>query len=522
MINYLQIGGAVIRIFADTPFADIKHTVHSLPALAGVTYEVTVNDPLPELLSYCDILILKRAPGVDLQVLRSVMRPEAKIVLCISHEEEDQIQTDECGLLNDIWIYPFSPDRAVLRLANLTGEILRTQEAQLYKNWLEALMDLVPDMVWFKNLDGAHLKVNRAFSRAAGKTRKMIEGKSHSDIWGGEDSGCAASEMEVLNAAEQRTFDEILVINDAPHHLKTYKAPFLGPNGSIGGTLGVAQDLTNILNLNREMGIFVEAMPFPLLLTRDDDKIIYANSNFLEMFNECQADLIDTSYNSWHEWAFDNLTDFADNTLHFGHDGKNLLIQLTETSLTDSFGDLVGMVRVFKDVTEEKKLESQIWKAANIDALTGVANRYGFTQWIESNKAFLAHLLYLDLDNFKHVNDAFGHKAGDEALCRVADAMREVFPEDFVARLGGDEFIICVCRDMEIPTLAERAEALQKKAARYFQRSRELKNVSLSVGIRAHCDGSESIEQLIREADAAMYKAKENGKGRVELWTPEA
>lgn len=521
MINYLQIGGAVIRIFVDRYFAEIKNAVPGLPSIIGVEYEVIVDNPLPELISYCDIVILKRAPDIHLQELRKVMRPEAKIVLCINHEEEEQIQAEEFKFLNDVWLYPFNLNRAVLRLSNLAGEILRTQEAQLHKNWLEALMNLVPDLVWFKNLEGAHLKVNKAFSRAAGKTRKMIEGKSHSEIWGGEDAGCAVSELEVLNAAEQRTFDEILVINDVPHHLKTHKAPFQGPNGTIVGTLGVAQDLTNILNLNMEIGIFVEAMPFPLILTRDDGKITYANNKFLEMFNECRDDLIDTQYSAWHEWAFENISDLIGNTLHFVHGGKNLLIQLTETPLTDSFGDPIGMVRVFMDVTTERELESQIWKAANVDALTGVANRYGFTKWVEKKISSLAHLIYLDLDNFKHVNDAFGHKAGDEALCFLADAMREVFPEDFVARLGGDEFIICICRDIDVAALTDLAEALQKKAAGYFQGSEELKTLSLSVGIRAHCEGAASVDRLIREADAAMYKAKEHGKGCVKLWTPE-
>lgn len=521
MINYSQIGGAIIRIFAETNFAEIESAVHNLPAIDGIEYTTIINEPLPEIISYCDIVILKKSPDISICELRKIMRPKARLVLCSRHEEEDHIPQEEFRLLDDLWIYPFRLDRAALRLSHLIHEILRTQEAELYKSWLEALMDLVPDMVWFKNSAGAHLKVNKSFSKAAGKTRRMIEGRNHSEIWGGEDDDCSASEAEVLATGQQRSFDEVIVINNTPHHLKTHKVPFKGANGSIVGTLGVAQDLTSMLNLNLEIGIFVEAMPFPLIITADNGKITHVNNKFLEMFKECRDDLIDAYYIAWSDWAFEDVSDFIGNTFRYAHGDQNLLIQFTETPLTDSFGQPIGMVRAFIDVTAEKEMESQIWKAANLDALTGVASRHAFGQWLGTNKPTLNHLIYLDLDNFKYVNDTHGHKAGDDALCRVADCIREVFPDDFVARLGGDEFVVCVCRNLEVPELVELAEGLQTKAADCFLGSDELKKLSLSIGIRTHCEESVPVEKLIREADSAMYKAKESGKARVEIWIPQ-
>lgn len=520
MINYSQIGGAMIRIFADSNFAEIQQAVQGMPAIDGVEYTVIINEPLPEIISYCDIVILKWHPGMDLGKTKKMMRPKAKLVLCIRLEEEDLFTGDEFGQIEDMLIYPFCPGRVTLRLARIVNEILRTQEADLYKSWLETLMDLVPDMVWFKNLEGVHLKVNKSFSNVTGKTRKMIEGSRYSEIWGGEDDDCAASEMEVLNTGQQRSFDEVIVIDNTPHHLKTHKVPFRGANGSIVGTLGVAQDLTSMLNLNLEIAIFLEAMPFPLIITGEDGKISHANDKFLEMFRECRDDLIGASYSAWRVWAFEDVSGFIGNTFRYAHGEQDLLIQFTETPLTDSFGQPIGMVLAFMDVTAEKEMESQIWKAANLDALTGVASRHGFAKWIAANQASVAHLLYLDLDNFKYVNDAFGHKAGDDALIRLADCIREVFPDDFVARLGGDEFVVCVCREMEVSALAELAQSLQKRAAECFSDSEEFGNLSLSIGIRPHCETSAPIEKLIREADSAMYGAKSTGKARVNIWTP--
>lgn len=521
MFNYSQIGGVKIRIFADVNFSEIQKAVHNLPPLDGVEYTTIVNEPLPEIISYCDIVILKKIPDIGIREFRKIMRPEAKLILCIRAEKENQIRPEEFSLLDDLWIYPFSPERATLRLASLAHEILCIQEAQLHKSWLDTLMDLVPDMVWFKSSSGVHLKVNKAFSKAAGKTRRMIEGRYHGEIWGEDDEGCKASEIEVLNSGEQRSFDEVITINNTPHHLKTHKVPFKGANGSIVGTLGVAQDLTSMLNLNLEIGMFVDAMPFSLILTGDDGRITHANNHFLEMFKECRDDLIGAYYAAWSAWAFEDVSEFMGSTFRYAHGDQKLLIQVTETPLTDSFGQPIGMVRAFIDVTAEKEMESQIWMAANVDALTRVASRHGFAQWLVGNKPALNHLIYLDLDNFKYVNDTYGHKAGDDALCRVTDCIREVFSEDFVTRMGGDEFLICICRDLDVPALTELAEALQTRVADCFLSSEELKNLSLSLGIRPHCEASVPIEKLVREADSAMYKAKESGKARTEIWTPE-
>lgn len=521
MENYLLVSDSVIRIFMDSFFADKEDELRCMVPPEGAEYKFIFNEPLPEIISYCDIVIIKFDESMQLDKLKKVMRPTAKLVLCVSAEDENKIDEDELLLLDDVWIYPFTINRAIFRITNLTLEILHAQQIELYKNLLDTLMDAVPDMVWFKNLEGKHLKVNKAFSHAAGKTRKMIEGRVHSEIWGGDDSDCVSTELEVVNAAEKRSFDEILMIADKPHHLKTHKTPFTNYSGAIIGTLGVAQDLTNILNLNLEISLFMEAMPFPLLLTSDDNRVTHVNQKFLDMFDECRDDMVGTLYDSWSEWAFAKSSSFMGESLSFNHDDKDLILQLTETTLTNSFGEPIGMVRAFHDVTAEKKLEEQVWRAANVDSLTGVANRHALKQWYRDNKAFLSYIIYVDLDNFKQVNDSYGHKVGDEVLRKVSDSIGEVFVDDFVARLGGDEFLVCVCREIDEDSLHALAENLQQTISDYFKTSPKFSKVSLSMGIRSNCNGDLPLDQLIREADEAMYVAKSRGKARAELWRPE-
>ena len=183
-------------------------------------------------------------------------------------------------------------------------------------------------------------------------------------------------------------------------------------------------------------------------------------------------------------------------------------------------GDVVGRVWSFIDVTTQKKLESDLERMAFYDDLTGLANRALFLDHLsqaiarnERNGKFVA-VLYLDLDNFKTVNDSLGHSVGDGLLKAVgAQLVGCLRRSDTAARLGGDEFAILV-EDVD-----NRHEALQL-AERVMARLREPMTVgshrvvtTASIGVTFGAAGSTS-EQLLRNADLAMYRAKAQGKDR--------
>ena len=127
----------------------------------------------------------------------------------------------------------------------------------------------------------------------------------------------------------------------------------------------------------------------------------------------------------------------------------------------------------------------------------------------------------MDLDNFKAVNDAHGHKIGDNALKMLAETMRMIFPHDFLVRLGGDEFLICVTRDVKRPTLERLADSFLEKILDTFSKDECLSTLSSSIGIRLNGGKGIPVDTLIRQADAAMYEAKKRGKGRHCIWTEE-
>ncbi len=178
-------------------------------------------------------------------------------------------------------------------------------------------------------------------------------------------------------------------------------------------------------------------------------------------------------------------------------------------------GGVVSELR--STLTHREQLEKELESRALHDPLTGLANRVLFSDRLDhalARRAERVAVLFLDLDDFKTINDTFGHQAGDELLVAIADALaRSVRPEDTVARLGGDEFAILIEHDAGEGTarvLADRLHAALRTPVRVAGRDRA---IGASIGISLGESGVATADTLMREADIAMYVAKGDGKG---------
>ena len=155
------------------------------------------------------------------------------------------------------------------------------------------------------------------------------------------------------------------------------------------------------------------------------------------------------------------------------------------------------------------------------DAVTGILNRASFRKKVkrclelqQDKGEHWGAFFILDLDNFKAVNDNFGHPEGDQLLKRTADMLASLFREDdVVARIGGDEFMIFVNSDIDRDTALEKGESINRNLSYvYHTENKDTLTVTASVGIALNCAGSSSYEDLYDMADRAMYQAKQNGK----------
>lgn len=208
-----------------------------------------------------------------------------------------------------------------------------------------------------------------------------------------------------------------------------------------------------------------------------------------------------------------------DDRWHLRADGSRFWASGVVTALRADNGSLRGFVKILRDETPQRLAQEQTQFLANHDALTGLPNRVQFSNQLHnaiaaserSNVPFA--LLLLDLDRFKHVNDTFGHHAGDlllkEVALRIVSSMRET---DFVARLGGDEFVI-VQRDVAQP---EAAEGLARKLVLELGRPYRIDSQEIaggaSIGIGIYPGDARTSVELLKCADLALYRAKNTGR----------
>lgn len=216
----------------------------------------------------------------------------------------------------------------------------------------------------------------------------------------------------------------------------------------------------------------------------------------------------------------------AENSLLVSKDGQEIPIQDSAAPIRDRIGNVVGAVMVFHDISKETRLFRQLSYQAAHDATTGLINRREFENQLvaalhrsQENPDHLNALLYLDLDQFKVVNDTFGHTAGDELLCKMTAIIQgNVRSTDVVARLGGDEFGILLERCDQTRAM-EVAEALRLAVEEFkFEWQDAFTNVRCSIGVVMISHDSPSVASLMSYADVACYSAKDMGRNQVHLY----
>ncbi|MES1025992.1 EAL domain-containing protein [Gloeocapsa sp. BRSZ] len=192
-------------------------------------------------------------------------------------------------------------------------------------------------------------------------------------------------------------------------------------------------------------------------------------------------------------------------------------------------GVAVRLDGIVYDITRRKQAEEQLVYDALHDALTGLPNRNLFMERLESalhrakrNSNYLFAVLFIDLDRFKVVNDSLGHTLGDQLLCAIADLLQQCLRStDTIARFGGDEFTILLDDIKDITDAIRIAERLQAQLTAPFQLENHTIFSSASIGIALSSPSYLEAQDLLRDADIAMYQAKEQGKARYAIFDQE-
>jgi diguanylate cyclase (GGDEF)-like protein/PAS domain S-box-containing protein len=206
--------------------------------------------------------------------------------------------------------------------------------------------------------------------------------------------------------------------------------------------------------------------------------------------------------------------------------GDEFVEWLTINTIYDANGKVHRRVSLFSDITERKKADAMIWRQANYDTLTQLPNRRLFQDRLEqgikvaSREKVKLALLFIDLDRFKEVNDTLGHHMGDQLLVeasqRISSCIRET---DTVARLGGDEFTVILNELHDLSHIGVVSHKIIESVAKPFKLQGKHLFISASVGVTVYPEDAVSAEELLKNADQAMFAAKQNGRNRVNYFT---
>jgi diguanylate cyclase (GGDEF)-like protein len=205
-----------------------------------------------------------------------------------------------------------------------------------------------------------------------------------------------------------------------------------------------------------------------------------------------------------------------------------VLIDLSLSLLKDKDGSNMGIVGYLRDITERKRTEEALQYQAHHDALTGLPNRALFMERLKQgikkaqrHKTGLA-VFFIDLDKFKHINDSLGHGVGDKVLIIIAKRLQDIIRrEDTLARLSGDEFTI-IMEDLNHPEDASiLGEKILRTLAKAIVMNEQELYVSGSIGISFYPQDAKDAQSLLKYADTAMYRAKEEGRNNYQFYAPE-
>lgn len=433
---------------------------------------------------------------------------------------------DDYALADAVWPAPLDETRLAFEFARLQREARLSSELHLARTYLEAAIDSSPELIWFKDIDGTHVKVNKAFCTTVQKPREQVEGRDHCYIWDvppEEAEGayaCQESEEQAMRAGCTCQFNELVKTAHGMRQFRTYKTPLYDEDGRIMGTAGIGHDVTDLQNVATELDILINALPFSVVIEDADGTILNANRETETHFKMDKQLIIGHHIKDWRRLVFgDELADLRE--VHEDREfdacigGQTRLFEMTKTPIVDVFDNETGLLRIYSDVTEKRELEERATMNARTDYLTGLYNRRYFYEYLdERGRNESLALVVLDLDDFKDVNDRYGHAVGDEVLMKAGVLLREAFPEGLAIRWGGDEFIVAVFGQHDMPRLEAQAEALLDRFHAESNEDGHAHALTGSVGIVSTDDPSLSIDELIRRGDEALYHAKRAGKSQ--------
>lgn len=458
--------------------------------------------------------------------------------LSVYSEMGHKISAQEIAILEDI-VVSVSSAVAFHEADNLRKATQRQLEAstQMLKN----IVSTVPVRVFWKNSDLKYLGCNELFAQDAGvshvediigKQDSQLKWKAHAKEYVSDDSHVINTKKPIINRIERQ----------GDMWLLTNKAPLLDNENNVIGVVGSYTDITYqkqaeiyIKENEHRFRELLNALPNISVQGYDENRtIIYWNkqSEVLYGYSEREAlgqkleDLIIPKE------MRNGVIAAVDNWIVNHEPIKNgeLTLQKKDGSKVDVYSSHVllrsksnkpELFCVDIDLTQQKEIQRRMKFLANYDSLTQLPNRHYFHTHLQAifNKAKRNNsqfaVFFIDLDDFKLVNDNYGHEYGDLVLKESAARFKKILRDyDFVARYGGDEFVVCIEHEGKKELLSQIASKIVKSIKQPYVFEDKKMQIGSSVGISCYPKDGDAIHGLLKCADTAMYAAKNRGKNQ--------
>lgn len=419
----------------------------------------------------------------------------------------------------------------------------RTSEIQATQQQLRATIDAIPDPLFELDLDGLYCSVHSQRAELLMAPADMLVGHNVTEVL---PAVAALSVMDVLNEAHAQGWSTgRQIVLDLPSLGATWfelsaarkaTSPSAKPRFIV-----LSRDITERKRSQEQLQLTAQVFDQSseaIVIADAAHTIVRINRAFTRITGYTEAEAVGQSVRLLTVAGADD--DFHADTVYaqlpqggswegeaWGRrkDASTYPQWLSVSSVRDGNGVVTHSITLFRDITQQREAQDRIQRLAHFDPLTNLPNRALLAERAhrhiadEQARGGTLAMLFLDLDHFKNVNDSLGHRIGDILLVAVAQRLQSLLrPQDTVSRLGGDEFLLLLPAT-SAAAAADMATQLLAAVAQPFQIDPYELTTTLSVGIAMYPADGESFDTLYQRADAAMYRAKQNGRNRYGFFT---
>ena len=430
------------------------------------------------------------------------------------------------------------PIRMLGVVFDITRQKAAEQQAREQQERIHQILESTSDGVIMLNEQWVYTYLNSNASRMISGERNLLGERLWDAFPGIDETEIGRMFRATMEDGESRNFEDFYPTNRRWYHCHAYR--------TTDGLVCFFNDVTEHRNADRSLRLHrqvMEAVPVGITIAEFDAEkdfpLIYANPAFEAMTGYAESEILgrncrflrgdergDASSNT----VFEAVKEGRSGTFvtrNFRKDGGAFLNEVQLSPVPDATGRFTHIVGIQTDVTERVETRRRLAHQAQYDALTGIPNRYLFTERLrnEMERARKARgqlaVIYIDVDNLKHVNDSLGHREGDrllqEVASRIASTTRQ---QESLGRLGGDEFALFCTNFGEVVDLERLMGRLIQRLGQPMELGNRQWTVTGSAGYALFPRDAHTAEELVRMADLAMYAAKRESKNTWRAYQP--